>query len=88
MAGDTVTGYEAKNETLEGKGGQRLENRAAGRDFHGGNSPREQNHQPIAMSAVQYAGIVCQRGEDMVYYRVLAVCVAVLVRDIRAATAD
>lgn len=65
-----------------------LQNRAAGRDFHGGNSPAEQHHQSIAVSTAQDAGILSQRRDDVVYCLILAAGVVVLVRDIRAFTAD
>jgi hypothetical protein len=62
----TVTAYEARFDRLEGRATW-LQNRAAGRDFHCGNPPAEQHHQPIAVSAAQDAGILRQRRDDVVY---------------------
>ena len=40
------------------------------------------------MSAAQHAGIVCQRGDDVVDHRVFAAGIAVLGDDIHAVAAD
>ena len=65
-----------------------LHDRAAGRDLHGGNTPRVQHQQPIAVSTAQHAGVVRQRGDDVVDDLVLAARIALLVRDIHAVTAN
>ena len=65
-----------------------LHDRAARCDLHGGNTPRVQYQQPIAVPAAQHTGVVRQRGDDVVDDLVLAARVALLVRDIHAVTAN
>ena len=65
-----------------------LEDRAAGRDFHGGNTPCVQHQEPIAVSTAQHAGVLRQRSDDVVDNFVFAPRIALLVRDIHAVTAD
>lgn len=65
-----------------------LENRAAGFDFHGGDAPRVEHHESLAMSTSQDPRWVGQRGDDPVNDLVFAARIPILVCDIQVGTTD
>ena len=65
-----------------------LEDRAAGRDLHGGDTPRVQHHEPIAVSTTQHPGVLRQRRHDAIDSLTFAPQIRLLVRDIHAVAAD
>ena len=65
-----------------------LQDCAAGRDLHSGDTPRVQHHESLAVSTVQNPGGLGQRGDHVVDDLAFAARIAILVRDIHAVTAD
>ena len=65
-----------------------LQDRAAGCDFHRGNTPCVQHQEPIAVSTPEYAGVLRKCVDDVVDGLALARRIAVVVRDINAVPAD
>ena len=65
-----------------------LQDRATRRDFHHGNTPCVQHHEPVAVSAAQHPGILGQCGDDVVDNLVFTARIGILVRDIHAVTAN
>jgi hypothetical protein len=65
-----------------------LQDCAAGRDFHGGHTPRIQHHESFAVSTPQHPGRHGQRRDDVVDDLAFATGIAILIRDINAVTAD
>ena len=78
----------ALDETAREKDQRHLQDCAAGRDLHSGDTPRIQHHESLAVSTAQHPGGLGQRGDDMVDDLAFATRVAILVRDIKAVTAD
>jgi hypothetical protein len=64
-----------------------LQNRTPGRDLHGGDAPREQDEQPVAMPAPKHAA-VARKSRDRVVDDVLVIDRGrVLITDIQVVTA-
>ncbi len=70
------------------KGQRHLEDCAAGRDLHSGDTPRIQHHESLAVSTAQNPGGLGQRGDDTVDSLSFATRIAILVGDINVVTAD
>jgi len=65
-----------------------LEDCAAGRDLHGGDTPRIQDYESLAVSTAQYPGGLGQPGDHTVDDLPFAARIAILIRDVHAVTAD
>lgn len=65
-----------------------LEDSAAGRDFHRGNTPCVQHKEPIAVSAAEHAGDLRKCVDDVVDGVAFTSGAAIVVRDIHAAAAN
>ena len=65
-----------------------LKDRAAGRDFHRGNTPCVQHQEPIAVSTAEHAGVLRKRVDDVVDDLAFSPRTAVVVRDIHGVPAD
>ena len=65
-----------------------LQDCAAGRDLHGGDTPRIQHHESLAVSTPQHPGRLGQRGDHVVDDLAFAARTTILERDINAVTAD
>ena len=70
------------------KGQRHLQDCAAGRDLHSGDTPRIQHDESFAVSTPQHPGGLGQRGDDMVDRLSFATRIPILVGDIHAVTAD
>ena len=64
------------------------QDRSARRDFHGGNTPRVEHEQSLSVSASKHAGVIRQRGDNVLDDLGFAARIRLLVRDIQALTAD
>lgn len=78
----------APGETKILRGHGPLEDRPAGRDFDGRDTPCVQHQKPVAVSTPQHAGTLRQRRDDVVDDLALAPRIAVVVRDVHAVAAD
>ena len=65
-----------------------LQDCAAGRDLHSGDTPPIKHDESLAVSTTQNPGGLGQRGDHVVDDIALAARIAILVRDIHAVTAD
>ena len=86
--GNRALARRVADEPQREKGQRHLQDCAAGRDLHSGDTPRIQHHESLAVSTAQNPRGPGQRGDDMVDGLSFATRIAILVRDIDVVTAD
>lgn len=83
--GGAPLGYQKSPRQRQGGSSQ---DRPARRNFHGGNTPRVEHEQSLSVSASKHAGVIRQRGDNVLNDLGFAARIRLLVRDIQALTAD
>lgn len=85
---DTSSSWEESVSLALAGGCGSLKDRAAGRDFHRGNTSCVQHQESIAVSATEHAGVLRKRVDDVVYDLAFTPRTAIVVHDIEAVPAD
>ena len=86
--GNRARARRVTDEPQREQGQRHLQDCAAGRDLHSGDTPRIKHHESLAVSTAQYPGGLGQRGDHVVDDLAFAARISILVRDIQAVTAD
>jgi hypothetical protein len=86
--GNLARARRVTDEPQREKDQRHLQDCAAGRDLHSGDTPRIQHHESLAVSTAQNPGDLGQRGDHVVDDLAFAARIAIFVRDIHAVTAD
>ena len=86
--GNRARARRVTDEPQREKDQRHLQDCAAGRDLHSGDTPRIQHYESFAVSTPQHPGGLGQRGDDMVDSLSFATRIAILVGDINVVTAD